>query len=222
MMIDERKFLNLEAETPLQAVYEAPDSPELFRRTLAGALTWQQRNETTVSRALRSPHQAPQWVAALLAWGAFVICEGEEQPLADFSLRRGMQPRLEMLRVPLDDSNRTFGESRVARTPADPPIVAAVAVVDWADPSTGSGRGGRVQRARLALTGVWRVPVQLAESAGVLIGSRLDDEQIGEVASAVQREISPPDNFLGSADYRREMAAVLTRRALEACRKETS
>lgn len=133
MLIDEKKFINLEAETPLQVVYEAPDSPELFRRTLTGPLTWQQRNETPIRRALRSPAQAPLWVAALLAWGAVVICEGEEQALADFLLRRGTRPILDVLRVPLSDPNRTWGESRVARSPADPPIVAVIAVVDWAD-----------------------------------------------------------------------------------------
>ncbi|MBC8255436.1 MAG: hypothetical protein H8E35_15610 [Ardenticatenia bacterium] len=210
MLIDERKFLNLEAETSLQAVHEAPGSPELFRRTLTGPLTWQQRNEITVRRALRSPGQAPQWVAALLAWDAIVICEGEEQPLADFLLRRRMQPTLEALRVPLDNLNRTWGESRVARSPADPPIVAVIAVADWAD--------GLVESARLALTGVWHSPAKLAKSAAMLAGGVLDDDQIEGVIAAVQQEVSPPDNFLGSAEYRREMAAVLTRRALQACR----
>jgi CO/xanthine dehydrogenase FAD-binding subunit len=211
-MIDQGRFLNLEAESPLQVVYQATSSPELLRRTLAGPLTWQQRNEITVRRALRSPGQAPVWVAALLAWGAAVICEGEEQPLSDFLLRRGTQPLLEVLRVPLASTDRTWGESHVGRSPADPPIVGAVAVVDWT--------GGVVRAARLALTGVWPVPARLASSADMLIGSGLDDEQLEKVASAVRGELSPPDNFLGSVAYRREMASVLTRRALERCRKE--
>ncbi len=210
MLIDERKSLNLEAETPLQVVYEAPGIPELFRRTLTGPLTWQQRNETTIQRALRSPTQAPQWVAALLAWDAMVICKGKEHLLAGFLLQRGLQPTLEALRVPLDNLNRTWGESRVARSPADPPIVAVIAVADWTD--------GLVKSARLALTGVWHSPAQLAKSAAMLAGGVLDDGKIEAVVAAVQQEVSPPDNFLGSAEYRREMAAVLTRRALQACR----
>jgi CO/xanthine dehydrogenase FAD-binding subunit len=211
-MIDESRFLDLKAESPLQVVYEAPGSPEVLRRTLAGPLTWQQRNEITVRRALRSPAQAPVWVAALLAWGAVLVCEGEEQPLSDFLLRCGTQPWLEVLRVPLDSADRTWGESHVGRSPADLPIVAAVAVVEWTD--------GLVQAARLALTGVWGDPARLAPSADMLIGGRLDDEQLGQVVSAVHQEVSPPDDFLGSETYRREMASVLTRRALEKCREE--
>lgn len=229
MMTGVKESYILKAQTPLQAVYEAPDSPTLLRRTLSGIVTWQQRNETTVERALRSPNMAPQWVAALLALGASVtFLDGQEKPLADFLRRRGEQRGMfAAVHLPLNVLSRTWGESHVARTPADPPIVAAVAVVDWDAPSTGtyraepggSGQGGVVRQARLALTGVWRTPAQLAESAGVLVGGPLDDEQIERVASLVRQEIVPPDNFLGSADYRREMAGVLSRRALEACKK---
>ena len=42
----------------------------------------------------------------------------------------------------------------------------------------------------------------------MLVGSPLDDDQIKRVVAAVRQEVTPPDNFLGSADYRREMAAV--------------
>jgi len=203
----------LKAQTPLQAVYEAPDSPALLRRTLSGIVTWQQRNETTVERALRSLNVAPQWVAALLSLGASVTCsDGQEKPLADFLRRRGeRRGKLAAVHLPLNVPDRTWGESHVARTPADPPIVAAIAVVDWAY--------GVVHQARLALTGVWRVPAQLAESVGVLVGGPLDNEQIEWVVSSVQQEVLPPDNFFGSTDYRREMAAVLTRRALKGCKK---
>lgn len=229
MTTDVKESYVLKAQTPLQAVYEAPDSPTLLRRTLTGIVTWQQRNEITVERALRSPNLAPQWVAALLALGASAtFLDGPERPLADFLRRRGEQRgKLAAVHLPLNVPGRTWGESHVARTPADPPIVAAVAVVDWDASSTGtswaeprgSGQGGVVRQVRLALTGVWRTPAQLAESAGVLVGGPLYDEQIERVASWVQQEIAPPDNFLGSANYRREMAAVMVRRALEACKK---
>ena len=213
MMTGVKKSFFLKAQTPLQAVYEAPDSPALLRRTLSGTVTWQQRNETTIERALRLSNLAPQWVAALLAWGATAtFLDGQEELLADF-LRRRREQRGELaaIHLPSNVPGRAWGESHVARTPADPPIVAAIAVVDWVN--------GAVHQAHLALTGVWRVPVQLAESAGVLVGGPLNDEQIEQVASSLRQEIAPPDNFLGSADYRREMAAVLTRRALEACKE---
>jgi carbon-monoxide dehydrogenase medium subunit len=50
-----------------------------------------------------------------------------------------------------------------------------------------------------------------------LIGRRLSQELIQEVVTNGMEEISPPDDFRGSAEYRRAMAGVMTRRVLEAC-----
>jgi len=99
----------------------------------------------------------------------------------------------------------------VSRTPADAPIVAAVAVVD------GAPDGGPVREARLALTGVWSAPVGLADATKLLVGGPLDADRIQQVTAAIEDEVAPPDDFYGSADYRRAMAGVLTRRALQAC-----
>ncbi len=74
---------------------------------------------------------------------------------------------------------------RVARTPADTPIVAAVARKD---------ENGEI---RLALCGVDAAPV-LVDPDNVKAG------------------ITPPDDFRGSREYRRQMAAVLSRRVLQA------
>jgi CO/xanthine dehydrogenase FAD-binding subunit len=75
--------------------------------------------------------------------------------------------------------------ARTARTPADRPIVAAVA------------RRTAVGERRLALTGVAAVPV--------LVDPTPD----------ATRGLEPPGDFRGSAEYRRVLAAVLARRALE-------
>ena len=212
-----RDVWRIEGDALLQSALEWTGCPPLLRQALAGAVSWQVRNETPVRSVLASPRIAPQWVAALLVLGTIVTVEGERGPVEiplEVLLQQRPKGATTALHVPLGGPGRTWGQAHVARSPADPPIVAAVAVVDWAD--------GVVRVARLALTGVWRSPVGLAESAGMLIGSRLDDEQIRDVALAVQRETSPPDNFLGSADYRREMAAVLARRALKACHEGAS
>ena len=102
-----------------------------------------------------------------------------------------------------------WGEARVARTPADEPIVAAVAVVEL--------DGGIVRQARVALVGAWREAARLAEAPSALLGGPLDGERIRAVAAAVEREVAPRGDFRGSAEYRRAMAGVLTRRALEQC-----
>jgi carbon-monoxide dehydrogenase medium subunit len=207
-------WLSLGAQASLQAVLEAPDSPELFRHILTGVVTWQQRNETSVAQAVLSPTVAPWWVAALLALGAQVAFRQEQQEvqLGDFLKR--VEPRRSKLagvRLRLNVAGRVWGEAHVSRTPADKPIVAVIAAVDVTD--------GVVRQARLALTGVWREHARLADAAELLAGGALDEDHIQRVASAVKREVKPREDFSGSAEYRRAMAAVLTRRALEDCQR---
>jgi CO/xanthine dehydrogenase FAD-binding subunit len=198
---------SIEADAALQAVLDSPACPPLFRRTLSGVLSWQMRNETPVSRVLASPRIAPQWVAALLALGTKVTVEGaaEEMPLAEARSDdvKALHVRAEKLR---------WGEARVARTPADEPIAAAVAAVRIEE--------GIVQEARVALTGVWPEPVRLAESPAQLVGGPLDAESIQAVAQAVEQEVTPAGDYLGGEAYRRAMAGVLTRRVLAQCLQE--
>jgi CO/xanthine dehydrogenase FAD-binding subunit len=205
-------WLSLSAQASLQAVYEATAIPELLRHALTGATTWQKRNETTVEKTILSPSLAPQWVAALLALGARVAIQQEEQeePLPDFMRRKEPHNgKLLAVNLPLDVAGRVWGESHVARTPADEPIVAAIAVVDLI--------GDSVRQARLALTGVWREPVRLAQSAKLLVEGALNGAHIQQVVAAVEREVTPRGDLRGSARYRRAMAAVLARRALNEC-----
>jgi len=208
-------YLSLGADATLQAVYECPQLPEPLRQALTGPVNWQVRNETILGRVVKAPGLAPQFVAVLMAWGAKARFETVEAPLGA-PLSKGTpsdgDEALLAIWVPLDVEGRRWGASYVSRTPADAPIVAAVAVVD------GAPDGGPVREARLALTGVWpESSVGLAEAAKLLVGGPLNADRIQQVAAAVEDEVAPPDDFYGSADYRRAMAGVLTRRALQAC-----
>jgi CO/xanthine dehydrogenase FAD-binding subunit len=195
-------MMKIDVNRSLQSVLDDAACPQALRQALTGALSWQVRNETSVSKVLASPRVAPQWVAALLALGATVVIEDGEVPLAEADIAKART-----LLVNLDGVQ--WGEARVARTPADEPIVAAVAAVRL--------ENGVVQEARVALTGTWPEAVRLAEAAAQLVGSPLDAGCIQAVAGAVQQEVDPQGDFVGSAEYRRAMAGVLTRRALEAC-----
>jgi CO/xanthine dehydrogenase FAD-binding subunit len=204
------KTWSIDADALLQSVLDSPESPSLLRQTLIGAISWQTRNEKSVRQALTSPRVALQWVAALLALGAMVTMEGDtgavETPL-EALLQRRVEGRVSTLHVMVGESK--CGEAHVARTPADDPIVAAIAVVEM--------DGDVVRQARVALTGVWPEPVRLAEAPAQLIGGPLDEERIRTVGEAVEKEVAPKGDFLGSKEYRRAMAGVVTRRALEKC-----
>jgi carbon-monoxide dehydrogenase medium subunit len=201
---------SIDADALLQLVLDSPECPPLLCQTLTGAISWQARNEKSVRQALTSPRVAPQWVAALLALGAMVTMEGDtgaaEIPL-EALLQRRVEGKASTLHVMVGGVK--CGEAQVARTPADDPIVTAVAVVEI--------DGDVVRQAHVALTGVWPEPVRLAEAPAQLIGGPLDEERIRTVAEAVEKEVTPKGDFLGSKEYRRAMAGVLTRRALEKC-----
>jgi CO/xanthine dehydrogenase FAD-binding subunit len=206
----------IDVDASLQSVMDSPACPPLLYETLTGALSWQTRNETPVRRALKSPRVAPRWVAALLALGATVTLErgadGPTEVILESLLRRRAEGEVSALHVPLGGPEWRWGQARVGRTPADEPIVVAIAAVEV--------RGGVVRQARVALTGVWPESVRLAEAAARLVGGALDAERIQAVTAAVEEEVAPKGDFLGSAEYRRAMAGVLTRRALESCLRQ--
>jgi CO/xanthine dehydrogenase FAD-binding subunit len=196
------------ADDTLQALLERTDTPPLLAQALR-TLAWQTRNWTPLARVLASPGSAPQVVAALLAHGASVALDTEAAATAPLEeLIAGGSERTPS-EICLSLAGQPWGRATVGRTPADTPIVAALAVVRV-------GRGG-VEEARIALTGVWPEPARLATSAARLVGRQLSADSISGTADAVAGECTPPTDFLGSEQYRRAMAAVLTRRALQAC-----
>ncbi len=96
-----------------------------------------------------------------------------------------------------------YGSShRVARTPADYPIVSVAA---WLP------KGGTV---RLAASGLRDRPCRL-ENAENCLDSEISDSAIELAAAAAKSSTNHPGDFRGDSSYRAEMALVLTKRALK-------
>lgn len=72
---------------------------------------------------------------------------------------------------------------------------------------------GRISSARVALLSVSDGPV-LARGTRALLGQVPDEKAIIEAAEAVREEVDPPSDIHADAKYRRQLAGVLTRRAL--------
>lgn len=212
-IVERDSMLHVPAAASLDALCRADAAPELLRQTLKRALSWQHRVDFSVERVLMSPKLAACWVAGLLALDAQVAFDGDgdaPQPLAAFLNRNAAKPgRLSAVQVPVAGAGQVWGRADVSALPASAPIVTVAAVLQI--------EGDIVRDARIALTGVWPEYARLADAARQLIGGPLDDARIAHVAEAVEHEVNPPGDFNGSVAYRRAMAAVLTRQALEMC-----
>ena len=96
----------------------------------------------------------------------------------------------------------------VARRHGDYALVGVAALV------TLDGKG-RCAKARIALLSVGEGPQLATKAAAALAGQEPAAAAIRAAAEAVNEEIDPPSDIHASAPYRRQLARVLTRRALE-------
>ncbi|HWO71922.1 MAG TPA: xanthine dehydrogenase family protein subunit M [Dehalococcoidia bacterium] len=87
---------------------------------------------------------------------------------------------------------------------------ATVAVAAKAERSNGA-----VRNLRVALGAAGPTPVHATAVEQELEGSEPTPEAIRRAAEAVRSQVDPLDDFRGSSEYKREMAVVFTRRALE-------
>jgi len=208
-----KQKLIIGADVPLDAVCKHEHVPAIIRDSLVNFSTWQQRNEYTVGKVLLSVSIAPVWATILLSMDASVlVADQTEIAFADFMLLRGSnRGKPAALVVPVGNANQQVYLETIGLTPKDTPVVAAAASMEI--------KNNKVNSGRIALMGVWKETVKLAESAESLMGKTLDEKVIEETARAIMKEVKPKEDYRGSAEYRRAMAEVLTRRALENCMK---
>jgi len=73
---------------------------------------------------------------------------------------------------------------------------------------------GAVERAGIALTNAGLTPVDAADAAKYLVGKKPDEKTIAEASRMAAAKSSPSADRRGSVEYKKEMARVLTARAL--------
>ena len=98
------------------------------------------------------------------------------------------------------------------RTADDYATVAVAAVVT---PSEGPGGVNMCQDIRIALGAVGITAIHATQAEDMLRGQLLTEENIRAAAATVKEVVDPLDDYRGSANYKREMSEVFTRRAIQ-------
>jgi carbon-monoxide dehydrogenase medium subunit len=79
---------------------------------------------------------------------------------------------------------------------------------------------GTIADGRIAVAGAGPTPSRVPEAEAALPGRRPDHATFATAGGLVARSLDPQSDSNGSADYRRQLSAVLTERALaDACRR---
>ena len=74
--------------------------------------------------------------------------------------------------------------------------------------------GERCTKARLAAAGVGPTSIRLSDAEAVLEQQGLGEAAISEAADKAAAQVDPSSDLNGSAEYRRHLTGVLTRRAV--------
>jgi len=110
--------------------------------------------------------------------------------------------------VPRLPARSGYAFTEVSRRHGDFALVGVAAVVTLTE-------SGACREARIVLLSVGEGPVLAVEATKTLAGQKLSPELIRAAAdAAATKDIDPPGDIHGSAAYRRQLAGVLTRRAL--------
>lgn len=201
----------------LQQVIESPDVPDVLKKTITRTLPLNLRNNTSIGESLIVPEPPLEWLAALIALDAEVEWMLSEDSLEfipisylldTFSQTARTQGIITQLVIPVLQPSEALGIASVSRTPADQPIVNAAVYVRLDDTR-------KIQAATTAIGGACADPIIHFSLA--VTGYPLDETTIQGTMELVTSQVDPVDDYRGSADYRREMAAVCVRRALQQC-----
>lgn len=188
--------LSLGATTTLQTLLDDPHikayAGGMLFKALRDTAGRNVRESATLAGSIVAARSNSPLVTALLALDAHLTTHARREqtaPLAEWMPSPGAL--ITRLNLPALPAEAHTAYEKVARTPADLPIVCVAAV-----------QIGML--VRLALGGVAERPIVM----------RLADVTPDQAAQHVRQAIYPPDDYFASADYRREMAGVLVKRAL--------
>ncbi|HXF65027.1 MAG TPA: xanthine dehydrogenase family protein subunit M [Caldilineaceae bacterium] len=199
-----------------QAIAEAFPGLMDAARLIGGV---QIQGRASIGGNLCNASPAADSIPALIAHSAICVVAGpsgtREVPVEDFCVAPGRTVLengefLVSIRIPAPPPG--FGAAYlrfIPRNEMDIAVVGAGASVVLDDSRT------RIQSARVALGAVAPRPLYVAEAGAALAGQPISAESLERAAKIAQDAARPITDMRGTAEYRKHLSAVLTRRALE-------
>jgi len=177
------------------------------------------RNQGTIGGNLCNASPAADTAPPLLVFGAKALLKsavGQRAVSLDrFFLGPGktiLEP-VEMLaeiQIPIPEAEGRFCYLKLGRRNAF--TLSIVSVAAWAKVENEIFRG-----IRIALGAVAPVPLRAFQTEKFLIGQKAIAENIAASGESLIREVQPISDVRASADYRKDMSFVLTKRAILSC-----
>lgn len=187
----------------------------ILPQALATCGSIQLRNLATIGGNLANASPAADSATPLLAMDATITVQSargkKTLPLEKFFAgphRTALDHSL-LIEIFIPDPKPRSGWSfqKLGRTETDISLVNVAAGVTL-------DKAGKIAAARIALGAVAPTPVRAHAAEALLAGGMFDDRLLEAVAEQVRQVVKPISDHRASAEYRREMSAVLTVRAL--------
>ena len=203
---------------PMTRHADLQETPELGLASRAASLVADQqvRNRGTIGGSLAHGDPASDLPAVMLACDGEVAVRGpggdREIAAADLfedylTTTLGQDEVITSIRLPALDGYGT-GYQKFTRRAEDWAMVGVAAIVKKAD-------DGSCADVRIGLTHMGTTPVRATTAEDALRGGALDAAAIAAAAQHAAEGTHPPGDLNATPDYKRHLARVLTRRALE-------
>jgi aerobic carbon-monoxide dehydrogenase medium subunit len=174
------------------------------------------RNRGTLGGSLAHADPAAELPAVMLALDAQVLARNargarmiaaEDLFQSHYATCLAPDELLTEIRVPAVPPRSGWAFEELSRRHGDFALVGVAALVAL-------DASAAINRARLVFSGAGPTPMRASAAEAVLTGSRPSEALFREAGELTGRDLDPDSDVHASAAYRREIAAVLTRRAL--------
>jgi carbon-monoxide dehydrogenase medium subunit len=175
------------------------------------------RNRGTVGGNVANGDPANDEPAIMLALGATLVARGPkgERSIAANKFYTGIYATalardeiLTEIRIPVPPARSGGAYQKLKRKTGDYAIAAAAVQLTL-------DAKGAIAAAGIGLTNAGPTPLEAVEAAKFLVGKTPDAKTIAEAARMAAERSAPSADHRGSVEYKREMARVLTGRALQ-------